>query len=118
MVDDEKSTDDRLAVVVIDPPANFESVVCELGYVVGKLADLEGLSIEAMNVVLPKGRSIDAAFTELDKHFPGLVIGEREIADRRKRQTDFTGEGRRTNEDRRSWVGRRQVAGWRAKTLT
>ena len=79
MVDDEKSTDDRLVVVVIDPPANFKSVVGELGYVVGKLADLEGLSIEALNVVLPQGRSIDAAFTESEKHFPGLVIGEREI---------------------------------------
>ena len=46
---------------------------------VGKLAELEGLSIEVLNVVSPKGRSIDAAFTGSEKHFPGLVIGEREI---------------------------------------
>ena len=79
MADDENSTDDCLAIVVIDPPANFKSVVSKLGYVVGKLTVLEELSVEALNVVLPEGRSIDAALTELEKHFPGLVIGDSEI---------------------------------------
>ena len=69
---------DRLVIVVIDPPANFESVASELGYVVGDLIVLEELSVEVVEVGLPEGRSIDAAIKELEKHFPNLVIGDSE----------------------------------------
>lgn len=38
---------------------------------------------------------------------------DRRQDERRQREDENFGEGRRSDEERRSWVGRRQTAGWR-----
>ncbi|MBT8005487.1 MAG: hypothetical protein HN578_21455 [Rhodospirillales bacterium] len=70
---------DHLEVVVIDPPANFKVVAVKLGYVIGDSIILKALSLKATRVRIPKGHLVDTAISELEKHFPSLIVGDGEV---------------------------------------
>jgi hypothetical protein len=70
---------DHLEVVVIDPPANFKVEAGKLGYVIGNSIVLKALSLKATRVRIPTGHLVDTAISELEKHFPNLVVGDGEV---------------------------------------
>ena len=64
---------------VIDPPANFKVDAAKLGYRIGSVFELKELALKAIKVIVPAGYSIDAAISELEKHFPDIMVGENEV---------------------------------------
>lgn len=66
-------------LVVIDPPAEFTNKATSLGYKIGKPVLLEALSLNVIEIGLRKGLSLDSALSELEKHFPALIIDNNEI---------------------------------------
>ena len=69
----------RMLIVVIEPPANFSATAGKLGYRIGAVFELKELSMKAVKVLAPKGHSIDAASSELEKHFPDIVVDGSEV---------------------------------------
>ena len=69
----------HLEVVVIDPPVNFKVVAGKLGYVIGDSFILKTLSLKATRVRIPRGHLVDTAISELEKHFPDLIVGDGEV---------------------------------------
>ncbi len=69
----------RVAIVVLEPPVNFRIAAIKLGYIVSGEFNFEELSMKAIKVFLPVGRTVNSAVSELEKHFPDLVFGDNEV---------------------------------------
>lgn len=74
-----KPSNEGQAIVVLEPPVNFKTVAVKLGYKVGAEYDLEELSMKAIKVFVPNGRTVDAAITQLEIQFPDIVVADSEV---------------------------------------
>jgi hypothetical protein len=74
-----EADDGRMSIVVLEPSVNFKYAVHKLGYRVGTMYELKELEMRAVNVLAPKGHSIDAAILELEMHFPDILVADSEI---------------------------------------